>query len=143
MALVYTRGGTAFRPQGFYNTILTTLVWAAQHDPKSQASGLMSSYNRVDNYTLAISPTSTASRDNLPWERVIQILGMLPGEMLAQERGGKWAELQGRVKYNNAYIGRIRIAKGELQNQLQNLDEDDTAAAGDQGVDPCNYFEYT
>lgn len=134
VGLLYTTGGASFLPQGFHALIVNTIVWAAQHDPKTGPSGLVSVYNAADNYTLAISPTSIAARDKLPWDIVIQVLAVLPYEMLAAGRGGRWAELQGRVKDDGEYVGRIKIAKGNLQNQLRNLYEDH-----DRGVDPCDY----
>lgn len=140
VGLLYTTGGASFLPQGFYALIINALVWAAQHDPKTGPSGLVSIYNAADNYTLAISPTSIPARDKLPWEIVIQVLVALPIEMHAVGRGGRWAELQGRIKDDGEYIGRIKIAKGNLQNQLRMYeDHDHTAAAGDWGVDPCDY----
>lgn len=138
IGLLYTPGGASFLPQGFYGLVVNALVWVAQHDPKTGPSGLVSVYNTVDNYTLAISPTSTAARDKMPWDIVIQVMAVLPVEMLASGRGGRWAELQGRVKYDGEYIGRLKIAKGDFQRELRGPYEDHRAAAGDRGVDPCD-----
>lgn len=138
IGLLYTPGGISFLPQGFHALVVNALVWVAQHDPKTGPSGLVTVYNTADNYTLAISPTSIAARDKLPWDVVIQVLAVLPVEMLASARGGRWAELQGRVKYDGEYIGRLKIVKGDIHTELRDRDNDHTAAAGDRRVDPCD-----
>ena len=92
------------------------LVSAASHDPKSAASGPVSAYNSDEDYTISIRPTSAAARRNLPWHRLIQVLGFLPSEMYGEQRGGKWAELEGRARFDGAFIGKISIQKGDHTN---------------------------
>ena len=113
VVLNYLTNGATFSDKGFYRIVISTLVFAAQHEPKGAPSGVLRAYNLNDNYTLSIGPTSDAARDNLPWKFVISLLGSLPGEMLGHGPGGRWAELSGRIKLNGAYIGKLYIEKGD------------------------------
>lgn len=111
--LNYIDGGEAISDKGFYSLTINLLLFAAQHDAKQSGCGFINAYNPVDNYTYSIGPTSEAARENLSWELAIAVMGYLPSEMLKYGRGGRWAELSGRIKLNNAYIGRLEIAKGD------------------------------
>lgn len=111
--LTYTPRGARFGERGFFSTIIAMLVYAAVRDPKTAASGRVSAYNTEEGYTVSVTPTSTAARGNLPWERLIQVLGLLPSGMYGEQRGGKWAELQGRARFDGQYIGRIYIQRGD------------------------------
>ena len=112
LVLDYLENGATFSDKGFFNLIITLLTFGAQHDPKIAPSGLYSAFNSEDNYTLTIEPTSYAARGNLPWGLALPALGYLPSEMLKHGTGGRWAELEGRVKLDGAYIGKIHIVKG-------------------------------
>ena len=116
LVLNYVSEGATFSDKGFFRLILSTLVFAAQNDPKTAPSGLLRTYDSEDNYTLSIGPTSDAARDNLPWKLVIPTLGFLPSQMLDARQGGRWAELVGKIKLDGAYIGRIQILKGDHRN---------------------------
>ena len=137
IGLNYVVGGASFNPASIYESTISALLFAAQHDDKLAPCGYTADYNTRDNYTLAISPTSAASRDRLLWRYAIEIFARLPGVMLAQGRGGKWAELNGRVRLNGQWIGRIRLAKGDFRNELRAFDGDGTAVASD----PCDLLE--
>ena len=113
VVLNYRENGATFGDKGFYRMIISTLAFAAQHEPKRAPSGVLRAYNLYDNYTLTIGPTSDAARDNLPWKFVIPVLGYLPGEMLGHRQGGRWAELSGRIKLDGAYIGKLQIEMGD------------------------------
>ena len=113
ISLTYTPNGARFGEKGFFSTIISMLVSAASHDPKTAASGLVSAYNSDEDYTISVGPTSTAARRNLPWQRLIQVLGFLPSSMYGEQRGGKWAELDGRAKFEGAFIGKISVRKGD------------------------------
>ena len=120
LLLDYVENGVTFSDKGFFNLIITLLTFGGQHDPKNAPSGLYSAYNQDDNYTLTIEPTSYAARGNLPWGLALPALGYLPSEMLKHGSGGRWAELEGRVKLDGAYIGKIHIIKG--RNQVPQAD---------------------
>ena len=135
--LDYVEGGASFYPASYYQSTISLLLFAAQHDDKMAPCGFVSDYNPRDNSTLTISPTSAASRDRLPWIFAIEVFAKLPVVMLAQRRGGRWAEFQGRVRLNGQWVGRIRFAKGDVRNELQALYGDGTAAASD----PCDLLE--
>ena len=113
ITLTYVRNGARFGEKGFFSTIINMLVSAASHDPKTDASGPVSAYNSVEDYTIFVGPTSAAAARNLPWRRLIQVLGFLPSEMYGEQRGGKWAELEGRVRFDGAFIGKVSIRKGD------------------------------
>ena len=137
IGLNYLEGGASFHAASFYESIMSLLLFAAQADNKSAPCGYVADYNTGDDYTLAISPTSAASQDRLPWQFAIQVFATLPGVMLEQQRGGRWAEFQGRVRVDGQWVGRIRLAKGDVRNELQASYGDDTAAASD----PCDLLE--
>ena len=137
IGLNYVEGGASFHAASFYESTVSLLLFAAQHDDKSAPCGYVADYNTRDDYTLAISPTSAASRDNLPWQIAIEVFAKLPGAMLAQGRGGRWAELQGRVRVDGQWVGRIRLAKGDVRNELQASYGDGTAAASN----PCDVLD--
>ena len=111
--LTYKTSGQVISDGGFYDTMISTIIFAAQHDPKNRACGVMRSYNPHENYTFVMGPTSDAARDNLSWKLAIQALAFLPTEMLAQRPGGYWAELSGRIKLDGAYVGKIELMKGD------------------------------
>ena len=115
LVLDYLENGATFNDKGFFNLIITLLTFGAQHDPKNAPSGLYSAYNQDDNYTVTIEPTSYEARGNLPWGLALPALGYLPSEMLKHGSGGRWAELEGRVKLDGAYIGKIHVVKGRNQ----------------------------
>ena len=113
IVLNYLENGATFSEARFFGLIISLLTFGAQHDPKNDPCGLVSGYNLRDNYTVTISPTSSAARGNLPWVLAIPALGYLPSEMLKHGSGGRWSELSGRIKLDGAYIGKIRIVKGD------------------------------
>lgn len=137
IGLNYKEGGASFHPASFYETTISLLLFAAQRDDKSAPCGFVADYNTREDYTLAISPTSAASQDRLPWQFAIEVFAKLPAVMLAQRRGGRWAELHGRVRLEGQWIGRIRLSKGDVRNELQAAYGDGTAAASD----PCDFLE--
>ena len=116
LVLNYVSQGATFSDKGFFRLVLSTLVFAAQNDPKTAPSGLLRTYDSEDNYTLSIGPTSHAARDNLPWKLLIPALGFLPSQMLDVRQGGRWAELVGKIKLDGAYIGSIEILKGDRRD---------------------------
>ena len=111
--LEYLNPAAPISDKGFVTLIINILVFAAQHDPKDAPSGLVRAYNSLENYTFTIGPTSHAARYKLPWELAITALGYLPTEMMRHGREGRWAELQGRIKWDGAWVGRILILKGD------------------------------
>ena len=121
IVLDYLENGATFSDKGFFSLIITLLTFGAQHDPKNHPSGLYSAYNQDDNYTVTIEPTSYEARGNLPWGLALPALGYLPSEMLKHRSGGRWAELDGRVKLDGAYIGKIHVVKGRVQMQQADL----------------------
>ena len=137
IGLGYVEGGASIHAASFYESTISLLLFAAQHDDKSAPCGFVADYNTGADYTLAISPTSAASRDRLPWQIAIEVFAKLPAAMLAQQRGGRWAEFQGRVKVDGQWVGRIRLAKGDVRNELQASYGDGTAAASN----PCDVLE--
>ena len=137
IGLNYLEGGASFHAASIYESTMSLLLFAAQADNKSAPCGYVADYNTRDDYTLAISPTSAASQDRLPWQFAIQVFATLPGVMLEQQRGGRWAEFQGRVRVDGQWVGRIRLANGDVRNELQASYGDDTAAASD----PCDLLE--
>ena len=143
LTLTYTQGGASFDPQGFFKTIMILLIFAAQHDPSTEASGVVADYNERDNYTVAISPMSAEAREDLPWDRAIPVLRDLPRTMLGEQRGGRWAELEGRARVDGVNTARVKIVTGDLREELRALYGDPNAAvaaggASDQGIDPCD-----
>ena len=138
IGLNYVEGGASFYPASFYESTMSLLLFAAQHDDKTAPCGFVADYNTREDYTLAISPTSAASRDRLPWNFAIEVFARLPRIMLSQGRGGRWAELRGRVRFEGQWVGRIRVAKGDVRNELQaSYGDDGTAAA----TGPCDLLE--
>ena len=133
ITLDYLENGATFSDKGFFNLIITLLTFGAQHDPKNAPSGLYSAYNQDDNYTITIEPTSYEARGNLPWGLALPALGYLPSEMLKQGSGGRWAELEGRVKLDGAYIGKIHIVKGRNEPQQADLCVDTALHSVDTG----------
>ena len=133
----YVEGGVSFHPASLYESLISLLVFAAQSDDKLAPCGYLADYNTREDYTIAISPTSAEARDRLPWKLAIEIFAVLPGVMLAERRGGRWAELVGRARLDGQWVGRIRLAKGDVRNELQALYGDGTAAASD----PCDLLE--
>ena len=133
IVLDYLENGATFSDKGFFNLIITLLTFGAQHDPKMAPSGLYSAYNQDDNYTITIEPTSYAARWNLPWAFALPALGYLPSEMLKHGPGGRWAELEGRVKLDGAYIGKIHILKGRNDPQQAELCVDTALPSVDTG----------
>ena len=137
-ALNYVVNGESISDRGLYEMILNLLVFAAQQEPKSNPSGLIRAYNSRENYTFAIGPTSDAARDNLPWKFMIPALGFLPGEMLTHGPGGRWAELSGRIKLDGAFIGKLRIVKGQARGPILGSCDMVEFDAGDEGSVPAN-----
>ena len=137
IGLHYVEGGASFHAASVYESTMSLLLFAAQHDDKSAPCGFVADYNPRDDSTLAISPTSAASRDRLPWRFAIEVFAKLPVVILAQRRGGRWAEFQGRVRVDDQWVGRIRLAKGHIPNELQALYGNGTAATSDQ----CDLLE--
>ena len=137
IGLNFFEGGVSFHAVSFYETTISLLLFAAQHDDKAAPCGFVADYNTRDDYTLAISPTSDAARDRLPWRIAIEVFAKLPAIMLAQRRGGRWAEFQGRVRIDGQWIGRIRLSKGDVRNELQASYGDGAAAASD----PCGLLQ--
>ena len=137
IGLNFDEGGASFHAASFYETTISLLLFAAQHDDKSAPCGYVADYNTREDYTLAISPTSAAAQDRLPWQFAIEIFAKLPAVMLAQRRGGRWAEFHGRVRLEGQWIGRIRLSKGDIRNELQASYGDGATAASD----PCDILE--
>lgn len=115
--LDYLRPAAIFNDKGFLNLLITTLVFAAQHDPKREPSGLIRSYNSIENYTFVMGPTSDAAKSKLPWGLAIAAMGLLPLEMMKRGPGGRWAELSGRIKLDGAWIGKILILRGDQSTE--------------------------
>ena len=137
IGLSYVEGGASFHVASFYESTMSLILFAAEHDDKSVPCGFVADYNTRDDYTLALGPTSVASRERLPWNLAIEIFTKLPVVMLTQQRGGRWAELHGRVRFDGRWVGRIRLAKGDHRSELRTLYGDGTAAASD----PCDLLE--
>ena len=113
LSLKYLANGQTISDKGFYRIIVDILVYAAQQDPKQRPCELITSYNPAENYTFQIGPTSSAARDNLPWNLAIPAVGHLPTAMLKHGPEGRWGELTGRIKLDGAYIGKLQIIKGD------------------------------
>ena len=115
LVLNYLDGGAIFNPRTFFGLTISLLIYSAQHDQKMSPSGPIHAYNSIDNYTYSITHTSEAATENLTWQIAIAVMGLLPSEMLGhgQGHGGQWAELNGRIKLDNAYVGRLQIVKGD------------------------------
>ena len=111
--LTYPSRGRTFGAKGFCTSIIEMLVFAATHDSKTEASGPVSTYNRDENYTISVKPTSPAASDNLPWAKLIEIVANLPSAMYRTQRHGVWAELDGRARVNGAYIAKISVQTGD------------------------------
>ena len=133
LVLDYLENGATFSDTRFFNLIITLLTFGAQHDPKNAPSGEYSAYNSEDNYTVTIEPTSYEARGNLPWALALPALGYLPSEMLKHGSGGRWSELEGRIKLDGAYIGKIHIVKGRHQQQEADLCVDAGVTSVDTG----------
>ena len=116
LVLHYFERAETFSDKGFYHITIDALVFGAQHNYKDLPCGIVRAYNAPENYTYSIGPTSLAARANLPWRTAIAVMAFLPTEMLAQRRGGRWAELTGRIKLDNAYIGKLEIEKGDRRD---------------------------
>ena len=132
LALSYLEQGVTFSDKGFFQVVINLLGFAAQLDPKDEPSATLRAYNAPEDYTLFIGPTSAAASDRLPWSLLIPALGYLPSEMLAQRPGGRWAELSGIIKFDGAYIGRVRILKG---GYTQSTPDSCGTTALDSGID--------
>lgn len=111
--LEYLNPAVTISDRGFVALIINTLVFAAQHDPKDAPCGLVRAYNSFENYTFVVGPTSDAARNKLPWKLAIAAMGNLPSEMMRHGREGRWAELQGRIKFDGNWVGKIFILKGD------------------------------
>lgn len=111
--LEYLNPAAPINDKGFLTLIINTLIFAAQHDPKDAPSGLIRAYNSLENYTFVVGPTSDAARDRLPWKLATTAIGYLPSEMMKHGREGRWAELQGRIKLDGNWVGKILILKGD------------------------------
>ncbi|KAI4138019.1 MAG: hypothetical protein L6R39_007007 [Caloplaca ligustica] len=111
--LDYVPNGVSFTDVGLFRTMIHLLVWAANHDPKSVGSGKLGIYNNVEDYTFEMGPMDEESVDELVLVRVIQVLGTLPAAMYHEQRGGRWAELKGVIKFDGVNIGRIKLEKGQ------------------------------
>ena len=133
--LEYLNPGATISDKGFVTLIINTLVFAAQHDHKDAPSGLVRAYNSFENYTFVVGPTSNAARNKLPWKLAITAMGFLPSEMMRHGREGRWAELQGRIKFDGAWIGKILILKGD--HRVSSSDSCEIASFGndDDGED--------
>ena len=107
--LTYPSRGRTFGAKGFFTSIIEMLVFAATHDPKTEASGPVSKYNRDEDYTISVRPRSPAASDNLPWGKLIEIVACLPSAMYRTRHGGVWAELEGRARIDGAYIAKISV----------------------------------
>ncbi|KAL8840128.1 MAG: hypothetical protein Q9170_001476 [Blastenia crenularia] len=114
--LEYTLNGAMFSDTAIFSPVMELLVYAAEGQPKSQASGNVALYNNEEDFTLSIGPMLLESRDDLSLERLIEILAKLPQQMYEQQRGGRWAELKSIIKYDGLKIGRIGIKKGNHVN---------------------------
>ena len=111
--LTYPSGARTFGAKGFCNSIIEMLIFAATHDPKTEASGAVSTYNRDEDYTISVKPTSPAASDNLPWGKLIEIVASLPSAMYRTQHRGVWAELDGRARFYGAYIAKISVQTGD------------------------------
>lgn len=111
--LTYPLRGRIFRAKGFCDSIIQMLIFAATQSPKTEASGPVSAYNRDEDYTISVRPTSDAASENLPWAKLIEIVACLPSAMYRTQRGGIWAELDGRARVNGAYIAKITVQTGD------------------------------
>ena len=111
--LTYPSSGRTFGAKGFCSSIIEILIFAATHDPKTEASGSVSTYNRDEDYTISVKPTSPAASDNLPWRTLIEIVASLPSAMYRTQHRGVWAELDGRARLNGAYIAKISVQTGD------------------------------
>ena len=110
--LNYVSGGKRIGEKSFFSYIIELLVFAASHDPKTEASGPVFIYNFREDYTIMVRPTSPAASDNLPWSKAIEIVASLPSAMYKTQRGGLWAELDGRARLGGAYIAKISVKGG-------------------------------
>lgn len=115
--LDYVPNGAIFTEAGFFWDIMQLLLWAANHDPKTEAPSVTSGYSNAEDYTIELAPMGIESVYELPFSRIIEILAKLPEAMYVQRQAvGKWpvAELRGQIKLDGVNIGRIRILKGQL-----------------------------
>lgn len=113
LRLNYLPNGEVFSDVVFFQQIIEMLVWAANHDPKSAAAGVAIGYSLAEDYTIRIEPLDYESTDDLPWEKMIEALGQMPGKMYAERRGGRWAELNGKIQVDGVNIGKFSILKGQ------------------------------
>ena len=113
IVLKYKDHGAEFSDKGFFDMVITILVYFAQADPKGAPCEGLLAYEDRDDYTFSIGPTSEAARAKLPWKLAIEAMGILPIEMMAQGHRGRWSEFSGSIKLDGAYVGKISIEKGD------------------------------
>lgn len=110
LRLSYTPNGALFTDGGIFTTVINLLMLTANHDPKTQSVYRTTLPNRAEGYVVEVAAIN--EEEEISLERIIQVLGALPGKMYEQRVGGRWAELKGVVRFDGVNVGRVRIEKG-------------------------------
>lgn len=116
----YKAGGRVYIDTQIWVSAISVMIAAAEQPLKRAPSGPVASYNNNQDFTLSVMPTSVAATENLEWVNVILAMYQLPKAMLhAKHPQGRWAELDGLVRYRGAIIGKIAITKGHVDPRVQ------------------------
>ena len=133
--LNYTPSGILFSEYAFIDSIIYFLVLAANRDPKTSTTKIARSYNIDEGFFIEVS--SIDDENEMEVGTIIEVLGRLPVKMYEQRDGGRWAELQGLVKYDGVNIGRIRVEPGSPLTTASSNQTDGQRVRNDSSMEFC------